>query len=187
MLVSVVNTDAPDCDKAWDPWRCTQSVALTKALVMFLGFTDLGDHVDDLYSHMMACWGLWSILLLRVMSGSHVDMNGLWDHVGICGPGCLWGCCLCPWSCCNQEPYLWSVLSPETLWSPLSVLPLTEIARKLLLPWHRWLQTHSWERGTWKASATTLTSPHTSKSNSLNGKLWILFNTLKECDIDAEV
>lgn len=59
----------------------------------------------------------------------------------------------------SQELYLWSGLSPETMWRPMIHTPTDCRAKRPLLQWCGRLQMHSWEGETWKASVTPLGTP----------------------------
>lgn len=101
----------------------------------------------------------WGVILMWV------PCTVTWGHDNVQGLGCLWGPCLGPWAHYSLESFWWSILSPEIMWNPMFRAPGDCKEQEATLSViHQWLQTHSWERGTWEASVTSF--PFTPKPRS---------------------
>lgn len=138
----------------WCPWSglpqgpcwCLWSLLSPKAMLTSIIFAEAGGCVD-VWSLCWGCrpwWGLWSMLSPGTMLRS-IFCVAARGYVDVCGP--------C--SCRKAHDYCCCWL----LWMG-----------KLLLQWHKWLQTHSCEWETSKTSATTPLPHPPKKRNSLDKK-----------------
>lgn len=94
------------------PWWWSQAMLLSGAALMWVACPTTWGRGD-----------IWPMLQLRAVSRSvillylgSVLMSVTWIHSDVHDLSCNKGSCLGPWPYCNREPYLWSVLTPETIW-----------------------------------------------------------------------